>query len=162
MHQDLRVLDTEVTAALRGLASRETQATPASHPEKWSIQQIVEHLLSTYRGSTPALRARVERRSGTRARPTLRQRAGQFLLIGLGRFPAGRLAPEAVTPGKPARLRCGDELASKVTAELIKLDGVASEGERIFGRWLAVSHIVLARSPCSNGGDSTWSTDAIT
>jgi hypothetical protein len=143
MHRDLRTLDAEVTAALRGLATRETQETPAGHPEKWSIQQIVEHLLSTYRGSTPAIKARVDKRSGTQAKPTLRQRIGQFFVIGLGHFPAGRKAPEAVSPSAPVTLRSGDDLASKVTAELVKLDGVAAEAERIFGNRRAVSHMVL-------------------
>ncbi len=143
MHRDLRTLDNEVTAALRGLATRETQATPAGQPEKWSIQQIVEHLLSTYRGSTPAIKARVDKRSGTQAKPTLRQRIGQFYVIRLGRFPAGREAPEFASPAVPTTLRSGDELASKVTAELVKLDGMAAEAERIFGNRRAVSHLVL-------------------
>ena len=143
MHQDLRTLDTEVTAALRGLATRETQASPAAHPEKWTIQQIVEHLISTYRGSTPAIKARVDKRSGTQAKVTFRQRLSQFLTIGMGQFPSGREAPESVSPGQPSTLRSGDELASKVTAELVRLDGVAAEGERLFGKRRAVTHIVL-------------------
>ena len=53
MHEDLRKLDTAVTAALRGLDARTTQATPLAHPEKWSIQQIVEHLLHTYELKPP-------------------------------------------------------------------------------------------------------------
>src|SRR5580700_4668182 len=101
MHDDLRKLDAEVTNALRGLDARSTQATPIAHPEKWSIQQIVEHLLNTYRGSIPAIQARIDKRSATRAKPTLRQRIGQFLIIKLGRFPHGRTAPAAVAPTLP-------------------------------------------------------------
>ena len=143
MHEDLRQLDTEVTKALRGLDARGTQATPYSHPDKWSIQQIVEHLLSTYRGSIPALHARVDKRSATRAKPTLRQRAGQFFLLNLGRFPNGRVAPAAVSPTLPTTVQSGEELTVKVSTELRRLDEVTARGEHLFGDRRAVSHIIL-------------------
>ena len=143
MHEDLRRLETEVTKALDGLNMIQTQATPLSNPDKWSIQQIVEHLLTTYRGSIPAIQARVEKGSGTRARPTFRQRVGQFLIITLGRFPKGRTAPAAVSPSLPPTTRDGADLAQRVGAELVRLDEVTARGERIFGDRRAVSHIIL-------------------
>lgn len=143
MHEDLRSLNTEVTKALRGIDSRNTQATPLAHPDKWSIQQIVEHLLSTYRGSIPAISARVEKRSATRAKPNFRQRIAQFLIIQLGRFPKGRLAPAAVSPSLPITVQSGDELAAKVSTELKKLDEVTARGEHLFGDRRAVAHIIL-------------------
>lgn len=143
MHDDLHKLDTEVTIALSGIDSRNTQATPLAHPEKWSIQQIVEHLLSTYRGSIPAIAARVEKRSATRSKPNLRQRVAQFVMIKLGRFPNGRIAPAAVSPSLPITVQSGDELAAKVGAELKKLDEVTARGEHLFGDRRAVAHIIL-------------------
>jgi hypothetical protein len=122
MHEDLRRLETEVTRALAGLSPTQTQAAPLEQPGKWGIQQIVEHLLSTYRTSATALQARVEKRSATRARPTLRQRFGQFYILSLGRFPYGRAAPAAVTPSSPATIRSGDDLTQRVAAELVKID----------------------------------------
>jgi hypothetical protein len=143
MHVDLEKLDTEVTKALRGLDARNTQATPLGTPGKWSIQQIVEHLLNTYRNSIPALEARVNKRSATRAKPTLRQRIGQFMIIRLGRFPNGREAPAAVTPSLPLTVQTGDELARRVTAELNRLDAVTARGEHLFGDRRAVAHLIL-------------------
>ena len=143
MHDDLRKLDTEVTNALRGIDSRNMQATPIAHPDKWSIQQIVEHLLSTYRGSIPAISARVDKRSATRAKPNIRQRIAQFFIISLGRFPNGREAPAAVSPSLPTTIQSGDELAAKVSAELKKLDEVTARGEHVFGDRRAVAHIIL-------------------
>lgn len=143
MHQDLLRLDTEVTKTLRGLDARATQATPTAHPDKWSIQQIVEHLLYTYRGSIPAIHARVDKHSATRAKPTFRQRVGQFFIITLGRFPRGREAPAAVSPTLPTTVQSGDELAARVSAELRKLDEVTDRGEHLFGDRRAVSHIIL-------------------
>jgi hypothetical protein len=143
MHDDLRLLETEVTKALHGLDSRHTQATPLAHPEKWSIQQIVEHLLNTYRGSIPAIQARVDKRSGSRAKPTLRQKIGQFFIIKLGRFPPGRQAPAAVSPSLPVTVQSGEELARRVSAELHKLSDVTARGQHIFGDRRAVAHIIL-------------------
>jgi hypothetical protein len=143
MHQDLRKLETEVTKALNGLNTSQTQAVPRAHPEKWSIQQIVEHLLNTYRGSIPAIQARVEKGSGTRAKPTFRQRVGQFLIITLGHFPRGRIAPAAVSPSLPSTIRNGADLAQRVGAELARMDEVTALGEHIFGDRRAVSHIIL-------------------
>jgi hypothetical protein len=143
MQDDLRRLDTEVTKALHGLDARHTQATPLAHPEKWSIQQIVEHLLNTYRGSTPAIQARIEKRSGTRAKPTLRQKIGQFFIIKLGLFPQGRIAPAAVAPTQPITVQSGEELARRVSAELRKLSEVTARGQHIFGDRRAVAHIIL-------------------
>ncbi len=143
MHVDLQKLETEVTKALRGLDARTTQATPYARPDKWSIQQIIEHLLNTYRGSIPAIHARVDKRSATRAKPTVRQRIGQFFIITLGRFPNGRVAPVAVAPTLPTTVQTGDELAARVSAELRKLDEVTARGEHLFGDRRAVAHIIL-------------------
>ncbi len=143
MHVDLQRLETEVTNALRGLDARNTQATPIGYPGKWSIQQIVEHLINTYRSSVPALEARVDKRSATRAKPSLRQLLGQFMITRLGRFPNGRVAPAAVAPTLPLTVQSGDELAQRVSAELQRLDAVTARGEHFFGDRRAVAHIVL-------------------
>ena len=143
MHKDLERLQQALAASLAGLSSAQTQATPAAHPEKWSIQQIVEHLLHTYRATIPAIQTRIDKRSVTRATPSLQQRIGQFFLIDLGRFPAGRAAPAAVSPSLPSTLRSGDELAERAGKDLAELDAVTTAGERLFGRRRAASHMIL-------------------
>jgi Protein of unknown function (DUF1569) len=143
MHEDLRRLQYEVTEALSGLTACQTQTTPLDHPEKWSIQQIVEHLLHTYLGSIPAIQARIERGSGTWAKPTTRQRLGQLYVTTLGRFPSGRTAPAAVSPSLPSTTRDGQDLIERVSAELVRMDEVTSRGEQMFGNRRAVSHIIL-------------------
>jgi hypothetical protein len=143
MHEDLHRLETEVTKALAGLDPSQAQAAPLEVPGKWSIQQIVEHLLSTYRASIVALEARIEKRSGTRAKPSLRQRVGQFLIISLGQFPYGRAAPAEVTPSTPSTIRGGDDLAQRVSVELAKIDQLTARGEHLFSDRRAVSHLIL-------------------
>jgi hypothetical protein len=143
MHEALENVTTEVAAALAGLDAKQTQATPTQHPEKWSIQQIAEHLLQTYRATAPALRERIEKRSPTRATPSLQQRIGQFLIISLGRFPHGRMAPDRVTPGRPTMLKTGAELSREFQSQLAELDSLITQGEALFGTKRAASHMIL-------------------
>ena len=143
MHKDLRRLETELAKALADLDPVQTQAAPVDQPDKWSIQQITEHLLGTYRSTITALQARVEKRSATRSKPTIRQRIGQFFVISLGRFPYGRVAPSAVSPSCPSTIRSGEDLAQKVSVELTRLDQLTARGEHLFGDRRAVAHIIL-------------------
>lgn len=143
MHEDLARLDHEMRTALMGLTAGQTQARPAEHPEKWSIQQIGEHLLLTYRSTAGVIQKRIERGSSTQASPSLQQRLGQFGLISLGIFPPGRKAPAAVVPSLPATVQSGDGLAERMLAELMEVDRLTAEGERLFGGARAASHMVL-------------------
>lgn len=143
MDQNLHLIDIEMRAALAGLDARQTQATPEGHPEKWSIQQIVEHLLLSYGASAGVVRERLLKRKPTKAIPTVQQRLGQWMLIGLGYFPAGRKSPASVTPSVPLVLQSGEELAGKVNRALEEFDGLTREGERVLGTGRAASHLVL-------------------
>jgi hypothetical protein len=143
MDRDLGRLEAELTAALAGLDAAQTQATPNDHPEKWSIQEIVEHLLLTYRGSVPAIQARIDKGSATRTQPTVRQRISQFIVIKLGSFPARRPAPAAVSPSLPASLRSGEQLSAQVHVALAEFDRVTAEAEGMFGGRRAATHILL-------------------
>ena len=143
MDDVLATLSDEAAAALGGLSASQTQATPAAYPEKWSIQQIVEHLLLTYRATVPAIQARLDKGSATRAVPTLGQRLGQFMIVSMGRFPEGRPAPAAVAPSRPQTLRSGDELARRMRSELNEVEAVTARAEELFGSRRAASHMIL-------------------
>ncbi len=143
MDKDLARLQAELTAALAGLDAQQTQATPSSNPEKWSIQEIVEHLTLTWRSTVPVIQARIEKRSPTRARATFQQRMGQFGILKLGRFPYGRSSPAAVSPTLPASLRSGEELSARIQADLLQLDQVTEWAEALFGNRRAASHLIL-------------------
>jgi hypothetical protein len=143
MKAALESIRAEMTMALAGLDATQTQATPAQHPEKWSIQQIAEHLLQTYRATAPVLRERIEKCTPTRATPSLQQKIGQFLIINLGRFPNGRRAPDIVTPGRLTTLKTGAELSNEFEALLSELDALVTQGEILFGTRRAASHIIL-------------------
>src|SRR5579864_9163309 len=98
MHPILEQLERHLSPALAGLDAAQTQLRPAAHPEKWSIQQIVDHLILTYGLTQHALATRIAKGRPTEARATITQRARQLVLVTAGFFPKGRPAPPAVLP----------------------------------------------------------------
>jgi len=143
MDKDLLRLKTELTGALAGLDSSQTQAAPPAHPEKWSIQQIVEHLILTWTASFPGIEERIVKRRPTRTKPTAWQRVGQVVLLRLGFFPTGRESPAVVSPSLPATLRSGEELTQRIDAVLSRLDDVVARAESLFGFRRSVNHAIL-------------------
>ena len=143
MHEILERLESELATVLHGLDARQAQLTPKLHPEKWNIQQIVEHLLLTYRSTAVLLQTRIDKGSPTKARPMPQQRAAQFLVITLGHFPPGRLSPPEVSPTLPASLRNGEELTRRVHDDLVGMDYAACAAEALFGTGRCASHMAL-------------------
>lgn len=143
MHKEYVSLEQELRAAVTGLTETEMQMSPVGKAEKWTVQQIVEHLVMTYQSTLPLIRERLEKRTPTRAKPMLRQRLGQILILNLRKFPAGRPAPMAVSPGSTVTLLSGDAMMKRVSAELVTLNELTEKGEKMFAGRRAVSHIVL-------------------
>ncbi len=142
MEADLERLNSVLKQHLAGLDDTQTQATPDVRG-KWSIQQIVEHLLLTYRATIAVMQTRVDKRTPTQAKPTAAQRLGQWMVIGVGRFPFGRPSPEAVCPSPQPAACTGEELAHRVQTELLRLDALAVEAEALFGTRRSISHMLL-------------------
>ena len=145
MNPTLHQLQREITYSLRGLDATQTQLHPPSHPDKWSIQQIVEHLLLTYSSTETAINARLAKRTPTRAQSTFRQRIFQYAVTRCGYFPTGREAPSIVTPSQPiTHPLSGEDLARATAEHLAHLDRLLAEAETLFGpaRQFA-SHAVL-------------------
>lgn len=140
---DLQNLDAEISHALSNLDPQQMQATPTSHPEKWTIQQIVEHLLLTYQRTLPALQARLDKGTPTRATPSLLQRAAQLSIFSFRYFPPGRPAPLSVTPPPSEIPRSGHEVSRQVSVDLAQLEAMLSKAELLFGSRRAASHMTL-------------------
>jgi hypothetical protein len=133
MNSTLTQLQREIAGSLNSLDATQTQLHPPSRLNKWSIQQIIEHLLLTYSSTETAINARLARRTPTRARPTLAQRISQFAVTRCGYFPTGRKAPEMVTPQSTPRPLSGEDLAQTATEHLARLDLLFTEAETLFG-----------------------------
>ena len=143
MHETLERLETKLATVLDGLDERDAQMTLIEHPEKWNIQQIVEHLLLSYRSTVGVLQTRIDKGRATLAKPTLQQWLGQFSLITLGYFPKGWMAPAEVSPTLPSELRSGDDLKRQIHEDLEALDLVASTAQGMFGRRRCASHMAM-------------------
>jgi DinB superfamily len=144
MNHDLQRLHYELAHSLHGLDSVQTQLRPPSHPDKWSIQQIIEHLLLSYSGTETAINARLTKRTPTRAKSSLLQHFSQYTLIRLGYFPTGRKAPPLVTPQSTTHPLTGEALTQAVADHLARLNLLFTEAEGIFGPISrCASHMVL-------------------
>jgi len=143
MHPVFAQLQREIGESLKGLDAAQTQLRPKSQPEKWSIQQVMEHLLLTYAYSVQAFEARLERGAPTKARPNFPMRAVQFVVLTVGFMPKGRMAPAMVTQPVCGVPLSGDALALQADEALIRLDELACKAEGLFGRGRSISHQIL-------------------
>ena len=143
MHPVFEQLQREIGESLKGLDAAQTQFRPVNSSEKWSIQQVMEHLLLTYTYSFQAFEARIERGVPTKAKPNVPMRAVQFVVLTVGFMPKGRKAPVMVTPPMCGALLSGDALVLQADEALIRLDELADKAEGLFGRQRSISHQVL-------------------
>jgi hypothetical protein len=147
MHPTLKCLEAELTGSLTGLSLAELGAVDQAEPGKWSIHQIVCHLLLSYQTTIDVFEARIAKGTPTRTKPTLWQRLGQIYIVNLGRFPRGRMAPAAVDPSRPFQLCSVEDLIDRIQVELTRFDAVADRAAELFGNLPAITHIVLGPMP---------------
>jgi hypothetical protein len=144
MNSTLHQLQREIAKSLHSLDATQTQLQPPLHPNKWSIQQIIEHLLLTYSSTETAISARLAKRTPTRAKPTLSHRVLQFAVTRCQYFPTGRAAPPMVTPQPTTHTLSGEDLARAAAKHLADLDLLFNEAETLFGpASQCASHTVL-------------------
>jgi DinB superfamily len=142
MHPILERLERELTPSLRDLDATQTQLRRTAHPDKWSIQQIVDHLILTYALTQRSLETRIAKGRPTHAPVSIKQCTRQFVLVTLGIFPEGRPAPLAVLPS-PAEPLSGHALIQAVHQNLTNVDRLSNQAESIFGHRRAVTHQIL-------------------
>ena len=144
MNVTLHQLQREIVSALRGLDATQTQLRPQTPAGKWSIQQIIEHLLLTYSSTETAIYARLQKRAPTRAKSSLRQRVFQYAVTSCGYFPLGREAPPIVMPQPTLHPLSGEDLAHATAEHLSNLELLFVEAEALFGpSSQCASHAVL-------------------
>jgi hypothetical protein len=144
MNSTLTQLQREIANSLHSLDATQTQLHPPTRPDKWSIQQIIEHLLLTYSSTETAITARLAKRTPTRAKPTLTHRVFQFAVTRCLYFPTGRVAPPMVTPQPTTHPLSGEDLTQATARHLADLDLLFNEAETVFGAASqCASHAVL-------------------
>ena len=145
MDPTLLQLQSEMAHSLRGLDAAQTQLRPPSRVrDKWSIQQIVEHLLLSYAGTGRALEARIAKRTPTRTKPKLLQSFAQYTILRLGYYPTGRKAPSLVVPAPSSPPLSGAALTRAASEHLTSLDQHCIEAATLFGdNERCATHIIL-------------------
>jgi Protein of unknown function (DUF1569) len=129
---------------LGNLDAARMQLHPAGDPEQWSAQQLVEHLVLTFRSTDEVLEDRLRKGRPTQAPITREHEVRWNRYIGAGKFPPGNRAPEPVTPGQmglPAL--SGVELASLLRKELEAMDGLLDQCCEKFGPQPMASHFAF-------------------
>ena len=126
MTSHLDRLQKELESALAGAGAESLVHSPEG---KWSIAQILEHLLLSYRGTAKGLSKCLEAGKPLATRATAMQRAATLLVLDLGYFPTGRKAPERTVPrGMPAA-----EVREAIFPEIRTMATQLDECERRFG-----------------------------
>ena len=111
------------------------------HPDgKWSTSEILEHLARAFGGTTKGLRRCLEAGRSSAGAPTLKHRVGVAVVVRLGYFPTGGVAPERTRPkGIPPA-----EAMQSVRENLKAMDEALDRCEEQFGRRDAIlDHPVL-------------------
>ncbi|WP_263374728.1 hypothetical protein [Granulicella aggregans] len=144
MKDDLEVLSEELELALGGLDSSQTQLRPVGAQDKWTIQQIVGHLLRTYAATEKAMEARIVKGQPTKAKVSPMQWAAQCLVLRVGYFPSGRIAPEAVRAPVGEEAAPAGILLTQIELALSAMNKKLAAAETLFGsRHRAVNHMIL-------------------
>ena len=117
-----------LAAPLAGSSADQLARHPAGDPSRWSAQQVIEHLIATWRMTAAGIEDRIRKARPLKAQPTLRQHALQILVCELGYFPTGRSAPETVRPAvqPPAS---GDQLIARISEALSTMDAMLARIE---------------------------------
>ncbi len=101
------------------------------HPQgKWSIAEILEHLVLTYSGTKAALDRCLQSGKLSARAPTARDRLRAFVVTQIGYLPSGREAPPRTRPTGASVASIRQEFANKLALMELSL----AESERCFGR----------------------------
>jgi DinB superfamily len=119
-----------LSAPLAGCSAEQLARRPAGDPACWSAQQVIEHLIATWRMTIAGIEDRLKKGRPLKTRPTFRQRALQVLICDFGYFPKGRPAPQFVRPPAEPPPANGDELIARLSATLGAMDSMLNRIER--------------------------------
>ena len=144
MQEAFEVVSKSIAEAIGGLSVAEAQARPEGDANCWCVQQVIEHLILTYRSTAGVLEERLQKGRPTQAPALPEQQARWRATIQRGRFPEGGKAPERVRPGQlQLSALCGKELAQQFKLEIEKIDVLLDECTEKFGSQPMASHFAF-------------------
>jgi hypothetical protein len=144
MHPVLDSLHKSYADVLDKFTTAKAQLHPDGDESRWSAQEIVEHLILSYRSTTRVLEERLAKGRPTQAQVTPEQEERWRRTIGADRFPNAGKSPDAVLPGQANfQALSGNELAVLFEAELGKLDTLLDACSGKFGSQPMASHFAF-------------------
>lgn len=144
MHPESQKLSDAFAAKLAGSSCERCQTHPRGEAGVWSIQDVVEHLILTYRGTVIQTEKYRQRGRPSEKKPTLKQAVKRTVVVSLGYFPAGNPAPVFVRPGLAGLgSMSGEELALLFQEELSRMDEQLDRCAQVFGKQRFATHFLL-------------------
>lgn len=145
MHAVLEYAASRICDELGGLDAETCQKHPNERAHLWGMQQVIEHLLLTYRGTAENLETRLRKgRISRNQRRTPVQWMLQLMVLSFGYFPRGAPAPDETMP-QPGLFPAmnGRELGERLRAELSSVDDAFDRCRRAFGMERVAAHPIL-------------------
>ena len=145
MHAVLESVSARISRELNGVDAETSQKHPSDSVHLWSLQQVIEHLLLTYRGTAENLETRLRKgRISRNQRRTPLQWFLQLMVLSFGYFPQGVPAPDGTVP-QPGFLAAmdGGSLAEQLRADLSLMDAALDRCRRKFGMERVAVHPIL-------------------
>jgi len=133
----LEKLQREISAAISTLSREQMQVRPEG---KWSTAEILEHLYLTYAGTVKGFGRVLAADKPLAGKPTWKNRAQAWVVVGIGYIPGGREAPERSRP----RGASAETVLAEIGPEIARMDEVIAQCETRFGRTMKVlDHPIL-------------------
>jgi hypothetical protein len=134
MHVVLDRVVSEIADEISDLDAETAQMYPGARTYKWTAQQVIEHLVLSYRMTSGALRTRLDKGRVVRKRRTFLQWSLQLMILSCGEFPEGvpALAETTPEPGKFAAMN-GRQLSALLREEAEAMNTLLDRCRRKFG-----------------------------
>jgi hypothetical protein len=145
MHAVLERVVCQIENEVGGLDAETAQRHPKDLSYIWSAQQIIEHLVLSYRVTNVALQSRVNKgRLSRRRKRTWLQWSLQLMILTFGDMPKGVPATEETTPVADGfAVLDGRQLAALLRKEISLMDTLLNQCRRTFGMERVASHSLL-------------------
>ena len=136
MNSYLTRLDGEIAATVARISPDQlVQACDG----KWTILEILEHLLLTYSGTAKGFQRILTAGQVRVTPPSFYQRVAAFAVVGLRYFPEGRKSPPQAQPSGMS----AEQVTTRIRPQIFEMGRLASECESRFGNVPILGHLIL-------------------
>jgi hypothetical protein len=142
MHVVLERVVGQIASEIQALDADTAQLHPGGRTYKWTTQQIIEHLVLSYRLANAALETRLNKgRPARKQKRTYLQWSLQLMVLSFGNLPQGVPALEETTPVPGAfEAMNGRQLGDFLRQEAEAMDTLLDSSRRKFGMEGVAAH----------------------